>query len=77
MIVGFSEIEDISGNRLTLADTCDLKEGDRIVSVSETEIKSIEDLKNKINESKGNSIKATVIDINLSSKGSFTYDNSY
>jgi len=52
MIVGFSKIEDINGKYISLEDTSSLKSGDLIKKVNGQEIETIEELKEKINESK-------------------------
>lgn len=68
MIVGFSEMEDISGNVLNISDITDLEEGDRITKINEVEIKTIENLKEEINKSNGEELVVTVIDLSRKRK---------
>lgn len=60
MIVGFSKIQNINGDLESLADTSNLQEGERIVKVNETQIDTIEDLKQEINESYGKELNIVV-----------------
>lgn len=62
MIVGFSKLEDISGNIVSLEDANNLKAGDRIIRVNDETIKTIEDLKRKVNDSSQNKLKIDAID---------------
>ena len=48
VIVGFSEIEDISGNMVSLENTSTLKKGEKIIEVNNIKIENIEDLKKVI-----------------------------
>ena len=48
LIVGFSEIEDINGNKISLEKTSSLKQGEKILEVNGVEINNIEDLKKVI-----------------------------
>lgn len=62
MIVGFSKIENISGNLESIADTSNLYEGERIVEVNGIKIDTIQDLKQAINESYGENLNIIVED---------------
>lgn len=48
VIVGFSEIEDINGNTISLEKNSSLKVGEKIVEVNGTKIENIDDLKKRI-----------------------------
>lgn len=63
MIVGFSEIENIDGKIVSVADNSGLEEGDRIIKVNDENINNIEDLKNVINSSYGEDLKISVENI--------------
>lgn len=52
VIVGFSEIEDINGKKVSLKNTSSLKQGEKILEVNGEKIDSIEDLKKVILNSK-------------------------
>lgn len=61
LIVGMSEIEDINNSLVKPFDNIDIKEGDTIIEVNGTEIDSIENLQEKVNNSKGENIDLTLI----------------
>lgn len=52
IIVGFSEIEDINGNKISLEDTSSLKPGEKILEINDIEVNNIEDLKKIISVNK-------------------------
>ena len=60
MIVGFSQIENINGEIESIETTSNLEEGDRIVKINDREINSIEDLREEINSSYGETLNITV-----------------
>lgn len=62
MIVGFSKLEDISGHIVSLEQINDLEAGDRIVKINNKDIKTIDDLKDIINQGNGSNLEITVID---------------
>lgn len=61
LIVGMSEIEDIDNKLVRPFINCDIKEGDTIIKVNETEIDSIDNLKDVVNESNGQNILLTLM----------------
>lgn len=61
LIVGMSEIEDESHSLVKPFDKLDIKEGDTIIKVNETEISSIENLKTEVNKSKGRNLDLTLL----------------
>ena len=62
VIVGFSEIEDINGNIVSLENTTSLKKGEKILEVNGTRLDSIEDLKKIIILSKEDKLKLKLED---------------
>lgn len=56
-----SEIEDINNSLVKPFDNLDIKEGDTIIEVNGAEIDSIENLQDKVNNSKGENIDLTLI----------------
>lgn len=64
MIVGFSEIENIDGEIVSISDNSNLEEGDRIIKINDEYINNIDDLREKINSLKGEDLKVTVQNIN-------------
>ena len=62
VIVGFSEIEDVNGNKLTLEKTTSLKKGEKILEINNEKIDNIEDLKKIILLSKDDSLKMKIED---------------
>ena len=56
-----SEIEDINNTFVKPFDNLDIKEGDTIIKVNETEIDSIENLQEEVNSSKGENVSLTLI----------------
>ena len=56
-----SEIEDINNSLVKPFDNLDIKEGDTIIEVNGTEIDSIENLQDKVNNSKGKNIDLTLM----------------
>ena len=61
LIVGMSEIENIENQLERPFENVDIREGDTIIKVNETEIDSIESLQNEVNNSKGESINLTLV----------------
>ncbi len=61
LIVGMSEIENIQNEMERPFLNSDIKEGDMILKVNDTEIDSIESLKEQVNSSDGNEINLTLI----------------
>ena len=61
LVVGMSEIENINKELERPFENTDIQEGDTIIKVNEKEIANIEDLKEKVNESKGNDICLTIV----------------
>ena len=45
VIVGFSQIEDVNGEMISLKETTSLEKGEKILEVNGTEIENIDDLK--------------------------------
>ena len=62
VIVGFSEIEDMSGNIVSLEKTTSLKAGEKIMEVNGMKINHIEDLKKRILQAKDNALSMTIED---------------
>ena len=60
IIVGFSEIEDINGKKVSLEDTTSLKQGEKIIEVNNQKVDNIEDLKEIIASSKENVLKMKI-----------------
>jgi membrane-associated protease RseP (regulator of RpoE activity) len=60
-LYGFSDIEDINGNKLKLNEINDLEEGDRITKINGEDINSIEDLKEKIFQSNGDALNVEIV----------------
>lgn len=61
LVVGMSEIEDINNTLVKPFQGLDIKEGDTIIKVNETEIGSIDSLKEEVNKSQGNSMALTLL----------------
>lgn len=61
LIVGMSQIENIENELISPYENLDIKEGDTILKVNDQVIDSIEDLKNRVNESNGENILLTLI----------------
>lgn len=61
LIVGMSEIENEEHNLVKPFANLDIKEGDTIIKVNETEISSIENLKEEVNKSKGENLDLTLL----------------
>lgn len=59
--MGMSEIEDINNSLVKPFDNLDIKEGDTIIEVNGSEIDSIENLQDKVNDSNGENIALTLI----------------
>ena len=64
VIVGFSEIEDVNGNKVSLKDTTSLQQGEKILEVNKIKIDSIEDLKKVIVSNKEDVLKMKIENIN-------------
>jgi PDZ domain-containing secreted protein len=76
-LCGFSSVQDINGEMISLNEINDLEEGDRITSISGEKISSIEDLKTAILNSNGEALKTELIDINRKYKTDRFNSNSY
>lgn len=61
LIVGMSEIENINNEMEKPFENVDIQEGDTIIKVNETEIDSIESLKEEVNNSNGGTINLTLV----------------
>lgn len=61
LIVGMSEIENIENKLENSFENSDIKEGDTIIKVNNTEIDSIDSLKKEVNNSKGNDLILTIV----------------
>ena len=61
LIVGMSEIEGIENKLENSFENTDIKEGDTIIKVNDTEIDSIDSFKKEVNNSKGNDIVLTIV----------------
>ena len=61
LIVGMSEIENINNEIERPFENVNIKEGDTIIKINETEIDSIESLKEEVNNSNGSSINLTLV----------------
>ncbi|MGN1299406.1 MAG: SpoIVB peptidase [Candidatus Scatovivens sp.] len=61
LVVGMSEIENMDNQMERPFDNADIKEGDTIIKVNNTEIDSIESLKKEVNNSNGNTINLTLV----------------
>jgi hypothetical protein len=76
-LCGFSSVQDINGEMISLNEINDLEEGDRITSIAGEKISSIEDLKTAILNSNGEALKTELIDINRKYKTDRFNSNSY
>lgn len=61
LIVGMSQIENMKNELVSPFAESDIKEGDTIVKVNETEIENIDNLKEVVNSSNGENILLTII----------------
>lgn len=61
LIVGMSEIENMENELVSPFANCDIKEGDTIVKVNETEIENIDNLKNVVNRCNGENVLLTLV----------------
>lgn len=61
LVVGMSEIESIENKLENSFENTDIKEGDTIIKVNNTEIDSIDSLKKEVNNSKGNDLVLTIV----------------
>lgn len=61
LIVGMSEIENMENKLVSPFMNCDIKEGDTIVKVNDTEIENIDNLKNIVNSSNGENVLLTLV----------------
>lgn len=61
LIVGMSEIEDMNNSLVKPFSDSDIKEGDTIIKVNETEIDTIENLQEEVNKSDGKEISLTLV----------------
>lgn len=82
VIVGFSDVEDINGNKTSLSKTTNLKTGEKIIEINGEKITSIEDLKKVIFSYKTEALKMKVEDISGNQREEIVYpihdaSNSY
>lgn len=61
LIVGMSQVENMENELVSPFVDCDIKEGDTIVKVNDTEIENIDSLKNVVNESNGQNVLLTLV----------------
>lgn len=61
LIVGFSEIEDINKKIIKPFENSDIKEGDTIISINNSEIEDIKDLKKIVNNSNGENLEIKLL----------------
>ena len=61
LIVGMSQVENMENRLVSPFENCDIKEGDTIVKVNETEIENIDNLKDVVNESNGENVLLTLV----------------
>lgn len=61
LIVGMTEIEDINNLKLKPYNEKDIKEGDTIIKVNNSEVSSIENLQEAVNSSSGKEIELTLV----------------
>lgn len=61
LIVGMSQIENMENELVSPFADCDIKEGDTIVKVNDTEIENIENLKDIVNDSNGENVLLTLL----------------
>lgn len=62
VIVGFSEIEDINGNKVSLENTTSLKKGEKIVEVNSQKVSNIDELRKAILLSKNEILEMKIED---------------
>lgn len=63
VIVGFSEIEDINGNMISLETTTTLKKGEKILEINNQKIENIESLRKTILLEKDSALKMKIEDL--------------
>ena len=61
LIVGMTEIEDINKLKMKPYDSKDIKEGDTIIKVNNSEVSSIENLQEAVNSSLGKEVELTLL----------------
>lgn len=61
LVVGMSEVENMKNELVSPFLGCDIREGDTIVKINDSEIDSIENLKDVVNESNGENLMLTLI----------------
>lgn len=61
LVVGMSEIEDMNKNLSKPYENTDIKEGDTILKINENEIEDIDNLKEVVNNSKGEDLELTLL----------------
>lgn len=61
LIVGMSQVENMENELVSPFVDCDIKEGDTIVKVNDTEIENIDNLKNVVNKSNGQNVLLTLV----------------
>ena len=61
LIVGMSEIENMENVLVSPFQNCDIKQGDTILRVNDTEIENIDNLKEVVNDSNGENVMLTLL----------------
>ena len=61
LIVGMSEIENMDNELVSPYQNCDIKQGDTILKVNDTEIENIDSLKEVVNDSNGQNMVLTIL----------------
>jgi len=61
LVVGMSQIEDVNNKLMSPFANCDVKEGDTIIKVNDTEISDITNLKDVVNDSNGQNMLLTLV----------------
>lgn len=61
LIVGMSEIENMDNELVSPYRDCDIKQGDTILKVNDTEIENIDNLKEVVNDSNGENVILTLL----------------
>ena len=61
LIVGMSEIENMDNELVSPYRDCDIKQGDTILKINDTDIENIDNLKEVVNESNGKNMSLTLL----------------
>lgn len=61
LIVGMSEIENMENELVSPYQNCDIKQGDTILKVNDTEVENIDNLKDVVNDSNGENVMLTLL----------------